>query len=108
MDSERAPTNGYEWAESDWQSLGCCIALAEGLTAEEALRRLVSHPSTDIDRPEVVRRWAEAQELPDYGTSVEATTLDGCAVIVETNGYQATLAEPLDRLSEGTRAGVVY
>jgi hypothetical protein len=98
----------YEWIEGEWQSLGCCIALAEGLTPDEALRRLVIRSSTEIDRPEVVRRWAQAHDLPDYGTSVEAATLEGWAVIVEPIGYQATLAEPLARLSAGTRTGVVY
>lgn len=98
----------YAWAEGEWQSLGCCIALAEGLSAEDALGRLVTNPSTGVDRPEVIRGWAEQQQDLPYGTSVEATTIDGWAVIVEPIGYQATLVEPLSRLSENTRVGVVY
>jgi uncharacterized protein DUF6461 len=100
--------SSYEWAESDWQSLGCCIAVAEGISADEALRRLVTLPATEFDSPAVVRRWAEGPRLPDYATSVEATTLEGWAVLIEANGYQATLAEPLGRLTAGTRGGVVY
>lgn len=105
--TSRVPDHtAYAWIEGEWQSLGCCIALAEGLSAEEALGRLVTNPSTGVDRPEVIRRWTEGH-MP-YATSVEATTLDGWAVIVEPIGYQATLVEPLARLSEDTRVGVVY
>jgi hypothetical protein len=107
MSSATPDHSAYDWVEV-WQTLGCCISVVEELTAEEALRRVVTRPFTSMERPAVVRQWAEANDLPDYGTSVEATTLDGWAVTVEPIGYQATLTEPLAGLTPNTRAGVVY
>jgi Family of unknown function (DUF6461) len=97
----------YDWIE-EWHDWGCCIALVDGLKPEEALRRLVHRPMTTVGRVDVARAWAERQDGPNYGCSIEATTLDGWTVIVESNGYQATLEESLRRLSKGTRAAVVY
>lgn len=97
----------YSWIE-DWQGIGTCIALVKDVSAEEALARLVTKPKTPVGPVEQVRAWAEGHQYPAYGNSVEATTVGDWAVIVEINGYQATLDEPLARLSKGTRAAVVY
>lgn len=100
----------YAWIE-DWADIGCCIALAKDVSAEEALARLVTKPKTPLGPVEQVRRWAQDQDHqypPTYGNSVEATTAGAWTVIVEMNGYQAALDEPLARLSKGTSAAVVY
>ena len=97
----------YSWIE-DWEGIGCCVALVRDVAAEEALVRLVTKPKTTVGRVEQIRTWAEGHQYPAYGNSVEATTVGDWTVIVEINGYQATLDEPLARLSRGTKAAVVY
>lgn len=55
-----------------------------------------------------VRDWAAQQDYQHYGTAVEAGEISGWTVIVELNGYQATLPVLLQALSEGGEAVVIY
>jgi len=99
----------YAWIEN-WEAreLGFCVALVRGRTPADVLSRLVSDPPTGIVSVEEARRWAEAQTLPDYGTTIEAGTVGDWAVAVELNGYRATLEPVLRSISEDTVAIVVF
>lgn len=103
----RPEAAAYLWID-DWQATGCCIALAKDVSPEEALSRLVTSPKTPVGPVEAARSWAESHAHPAYGNSVEATTIGDWVIVIEINGYQATLDEPLSRLSQGTSAVVVY
>lgn len=103
----RDPTADYAWVE-DWQDLGCCIALARDLDPMQALQAVVTQPETSFGSVDDSRRWAEATDYTDYGTSVEATSLGGWAVIFEMNGFHATIPSVISRLSQNIQVSVVY
>lgn len=94
----------FSWAD-DWFSHAYCLSVVEGLTAEEALLRLVEKPVTPI-LP--VRDFPDLIDIAVAGHAAEATAVGGWAVIVERNGFLATMDPASARLSDGTRAGVVF
>ncbi|MCA1648434.1 MAG: DUF6461 domain-containing protein [Chloroflexi bacterium] len=100
----------YAWAE-EWQSLGVCIALVEKQTPEEVLSRLVIDPPTGTVAVQQARQW-EAAQLYDtasgYRTTIEVGEVGGWTFAVELNGYQATMDNVIRRISDSTRAVIVY
>ena len=55
-----------------------------------------------------LRDWAAQQDYQHYGTAVEAGAISGWTVVIELNGYQATLPELLEALSGGGEAVVIH
>lgn len=109
MASERAwPTEAdYAWSEH-WEGLGFRVALVQGHGPAYALRLLIQDPATEIMDVQAVRTWAAERPYPDYATSVEAAAVDGWTVIVELNGFQATIPSVLKRVSRDMRMVATY
>lgn len=55
-----------------------------------------------------VRDWGAQQDYQHSWTDVEAGEISGWTVVLELNGYQATLPGLLEALSEGGEAVVIY
>src|SRR4051812_13584097 len=79
---------------------GVCIAVVHGRTPQQALAALAQEAATDVTPAEQARDWAQTQEYPDYGTSLEAGSLGDWTLVVEVGGYQAS--EQAAALSVGT------
>jgi hypothetical protein len=99
----------YAWVDS-WPeaSPDFCVVMVRGLAPEEVLTRMLPNAPIGIVSVSEARRWAEAQSLPNYGTSVEAVGLGGWSLAVEVNGYHATLEHVISRLAKGGAAATIY
>jgi hypothetical protein len=91
----------YAWTD-EWDAF--CIALVEHRTPAEVLRMVVRQPAIGPDRADRIRTWAESQDYQNYGTSIEATALGDWTLVVEMNGFQASIPGVMRRLSTHTRA----
>ena len=100
----------YAWTESDHGPLefGAAVALVKGCSPARALDVLGARRATQVAPASAVRDWAAQQDYQHYGTAVEAGEIGGWTVVVELNGYQATLPGLLEALSEGGEAVVIY
>lgn len=100
----------YRWTESDDGpfALGAVIALVHGCSPGEALDILGPDRAFGVTSAADAREWAHRQELPRYGTALEAGTVGGWTLVVELNGYRATLPDYLEALSTAGEAVVIY
>ncbi|MBD0691419.1 DUF6461 domain-containing protein [Streptomyces sp. CBMA123] len=112
-----AHATDYTWFEQRYPVLGeaYCLAQAQGIAADELLRRfdaLTGREVTGLDA--VVAAWEtfddgedeEAEKLFDLDEDrllVAVTELDGWALAVEPYGYLGSLPEVIARLTDGTR-----
>ncbi|MFJ6381560.1 DUF6461 domain-containing protein [Kitasatospora sp. NPDC092039] len=112
-----AHATDYTWFDERYPDLGeaYCLTRAQGLTADELLRRFDALPGSDaVGLGAVMARWdayldeedEEAEALFDLTEDrllVAVTELDGWALAIEPNGYLGTLDTVIPRLGEGTR-----
>ncbi len=92
------------WAEGD----AFCMTFVEAAAPKAVLERMVGGCGTGIVSIAEARKWASEQAAPDYGSVIEAGSVGGWAVTIEANGYTATLPEVVRRISEGSRAIVMF
>ncbi len=112
-----AHASDYTWFEQRYPvpAAAYCLALVEGITADELLRRLKALPGREVTGLDaVVAAWetfddgedeeAEAHFEPeDDRLLVAVTELDGWALAVEVFGYLGSLPDTIRRLADGTR-----
>jgi hypothetical protein len=105
-----ASGDSYAWTESDHGpfQFGAAVALVKGCSPARALDVLGVGRATQVASARAVRDWAAQQDYQHYGTAVEAGEISGWTIVVELNGYQATLPEVLEALPEGGEAVVIY
>ena len=96
----------YAWTESDHGpfEFGAAVALVKGCSPARALDVLGARRATQVGPARALRDWAAQQDYQHYGTAVEAGAISGWTVVIELNGYQATLPELLEALSGGGEA----
>jgi hypothetical protein len=96
----------YAWAEG---RDACCVSFVEAERPEAVLRNMILDGSTTgFVSVAQARRWASRQKGPNDGSVIQAGIVGGWVVTVEAKGYQATLPEVVHRISEGSRAIVVF
>lgn len=95
----------YAWAEG---REAFCVSFVEAGTPEAVLEEMVGGCGTGIVSIGEARKWASEQVAPDSGSAIEAGVVGGWVVTVEANGYTATLADVVRRISKGSRAIVVF
>ncbi|MDH6707667.1 hypothetical protein P3T27_004404 [Kitasatospora sp. MAA19] len=112
-----AHATDYTWFEQRYPIPGeaYCLALVEGITADELLRRFGALPGREVTGLDaVVAAWetfddgedeeAEARFEPEEDRLLVAVTeLDGWALAVEVFGYLGSLPDVIRRLADGTR-----
>ncbi len=100
----------YAWTEADHGpfEFGAAVALVKGCSPARALDVLGARRATQVAPARAMRDWAAQQDYQHYGTAVEAGEVSGWTVVIELNGYQATLPEPLEALSDDGEAVVIY
>jgi hypothetical protein len=95
----------YAWTESG-DGFVATVALVKGCSPTRALEIIGAGRATPVASAQEIREWAGEQQLPAYGTAVEAGVIGDWTLVLESGGYQATqLAE---QLSEGGEAVVIY
>ncbi|MFI0366950.1 DUF6461 domain-containing protein [Actinomadura sp. 1N219] len=102
--------DGVEWIDGDGGGpLGeiFCLTFLKGVDETEALSRLGGLP--DTLRPRTLAEAGEASMSYEAGYAEFAFALDlgGWTVLIEPNGFQGSLQEPLTALSHGTEAVAV-
>ena len=95
----------YAWVDG-WNAF--CVALVEATSPEGVLEKMVGGCGTGIVSVAKARKWASEETVPDHRSVIAAGILGGWVVTVEANGYQATLREVVRRMSEGSRAIVLF
>lgn len=95
----------YAWAEGQD---AFCLSLVEATSPEAVLTKMVGTCGTGIVSVGEARRWAWEQTEGDYGSVIQAGVVGGWVVTVEANGHTATLPQVVRRLSNGSRAIVVF
>lgn len=110
VDPGVASDEPYAWTESDDGplALGAAVALVRGCSPARALDVLGARRATQVAPAQEVRDWAAQQDYQHYGTAVEAGEVGGWTLVVELNGYQATVPELLQALSANGEAVVIY
>jgi hypothetical protein len=110
MKGDVGASDPYTWTESDRGpfAVGAAVALVKSCSPARALDVLGAERATQAGSAQAVRDWAGRQDYQHYGTAVEAGDIGGWTLIVELNGYRATLPELLEALSQGGEAVVVY
>jgi hypothetical protein len=110
VEGDVASGDPYEWTESDHGpfEFGAAVALVKGCSPARALDVLGAGQATQTAPARAVRDWAAQQNYQHYGTAIEAGEISGWTVVIELNGYQATLPELLEALSAGGEAVVIY
>lgn len=100
----------YAWTEADHGpfEFGAAVALVKGCSPARALDVLGARRATQVAPARAMRDWAAQQDYQHYGTAVEAGEVSGWTVVIELNGYQATLPEPLEALPDDGEAVVIY
>ncbi|MCA1683499.1 MAG: DUF6461 domain-containing protein, partial [Actinobacteria bacterium] len=99
------PDADYAWVE-DWEAY--CVAFVEAAAPEMVLHRMVREDGTLVVSVPEAREWASAQMVPGGRSAIQARRVGGWVVTVEFNGSQATLPEVVRRISEGSRAIIVF
>jgi hypothetical protein len=96
---EVAADAAYWWIEYSWVEMAATITVVTGLSAEEVLRAFGADP-------------ASTESLVDTSPGVEPMVavlpIDGAVLAVEDNGWRATDAGVLRRLSARGRAASMY
>lgn len=82
--------------------------LVKGCSPARALELLPARRAIPVAPAQAVRDWAAEQDYQHYGAAVEAGEIGGWTVVVELNGYQSTLPDFLEALSEAGEAVVIY
>lgn len=96
-------------AECPWaQGEGFCMTFVEAAAPEAVLERMVDGCGSGVVSIDEARTWASEQAVPEYCSVIEAGSVGGWAVTLEANGYTATLPDVVRRVSEGSRAIVVF
>lgn len=110
MGNEVAADDPYAWTESDDGpfALGAVVALVKSCSPARALAVLGARRATQVAPARIVRDWADQQDYEHYGTAVEAGEIGGWTIVVELNGYQATVPELLEDLSQDGEAVVIF
>jgi hypothetical protein len=110
MVGDVAEGDPYAWTGFDHGpfTLGAAVALVKGCSPERALEVLGAGRATPVASARTVREWADQQDYQNYGTAVEAGEISGWTLVVELNGYQATVPELLEQLSQDGEAVVIF
>lgn len=110
MEGGEASDDLYAWTKSDLGvlAIGAAVALVKGSSPEQALDVLGLRRATEVASARTIRDWVTQQDVDHYGTAIEAGEIGGWTIVIELNGYQATLPEQLEALSEGGEAVVIY
>jgi hypothetical protein len=110
MVDDVAESDRYAWTESDHGpfALGAVVALIKGCSPAQALDVLGAGRVTPVSPARATRDWAAQQDYQHYGTAVEAGEIGEWTIVVELNGYQATVPGLLEKLSQGGEAVVIF
>lgn len=110
MAGDVAEGGPYAWTESDHGpfALGAAVALVRGCPPARALEVLGAGRATQVAPAQVVRDWAAEQDCEHYGTAVEAGEIGDWTIVVELNGYQATVPGLIEKLSRDGEAVVIF
>ena len=110
MEGGIASDDPYAWTESDYGpfAIGAAVALVKGCSPARALDVLGARRATQVAPARAIRDWVTQQDYQHYGTAIEAGEVGGWTLVIELNGYQATLPDVLKTLSDGGEVVVIY